>query len=110
MTAYSKAVYKTLDKIIRSNVSKSVYYSLYMLQRIYATFAKYIGLAEYGKHEKTQDTVRVLVRIPRTLIGVKGDAWPYQELELLLTWQYYLFGCTFYFDHQLILSLFIMIS
>ena len=46
MTAYSKAVYKTLDKIIRSNVSKNVYYSLYMLQRIYATFAKYIGLAE----------------------------------------------------------------
>ena len=46
MTAYSKAVYKTLDKIISSNVSKKFYYSLYMLQRIYATFAKYIGLAE----------------------------------------------------------------
>jgi hypothetical protein len=61
-----------------------------MLQRIYATFAKYIGLAEYVKHENTQDTVRVLVRIPRTLIDVKGEAWPYQVLELLLTWQYYI--------------------
>jgi hypothetical protein len=47
MTAFSKAVYKTLDKISSSNVSKNVYYSLYMIQRMDATFAKYIGLAKY---------------------------------------------------------------
>ena len=85
-------------------------------------------------HEKTQDTVRVcdvvglqltkreggclrghhrvLVRIPRTLIDGKGEAWPYQVLELMLmggmavpgTWMhgrtrnlnYYLLGNTIY--------------
>jgi hypothetical protein len=56
MTAFSKAVYNTLDKISRSNVSINVYYLLYKLQRMYTIFAKYIGLAvTYVKHENTQE-------------------------------------------------------
>ena len=51
MTAFSKAVYNTLDKISSSNVSKNVYYLLYN-----CIFAKYIGLAvTYVKHENTQE-------------------------------------------------------
>jgi hypothetical protein len=46
MTAYSKCVYNTLDKISSLNISKNVYnFIIIMLQRMYAFFAKYIGLA-----------------------------------------------------------------
>ena len=99
MTVFSKAVYNTLDKISRSNVSINVYYLLYKLQRMYTIFAKYIGLAvTYVKHENTQE-LGLMLR--------GGMAVPGKVLELILTWQYYIFCCPFYFDHQLILSVFI---
>jgi len=75
MTAFSKAVYNTLDKISSSNVSINVYYLLYKLQRMYTIFAKYISLAvTYVKHENTQELGLMLrggMAVPGTWIDVK---------------------------------------
>ena len=52
----------------------------------------------YVKHENTQE-LELMLR--------GGMAVPGKVLELILTWQYYIFCCPFYFVHQLILSVFI---